>query len=180
MFDITQLKRIRKQLNLTQGQFAKRAHVSQSLIAKIESGKIDPSYSKVKKIEEALNSITSKTEKCAKDIMNKSVISVEPEAKISTIIKYLNKYAISQILVLNNEKLCGIISESSIINAMGRDDFTGLVAKDLMEESPPIISQNTKLAIISSLLKFYPLIIVSKKGKVAGVITKADLVNSIF
>jgi predicted transcriptional regulator len=42
-------------LGLTQGQLAKIAGVSQSFIAKIESGKIDPSYSKVKTIFDVLD-----------------------------------------------------------------------------------------------------------------------------
>ena len=50
VFDITHLKKIRKQLDLTQYAFAKEAGISQSMVAKIESGKLDPTYSYIKKI----------------------------------------------------------------------------------------------------------------------------------
>ena len=52
MFDISMLKRTRLQLGLTQTAFAKQAGVSQSLVTKIESGKLDPKYSTVIRIEE--------------------------------------------------------------------------------------------------------------------------------
>jgi len=76
VFDITYLKKIRKQLNLTQHQFAKESQVSQSMIAKIESGKLDPTYSYVKKIEQVIQNLTKHYEKEAKDIMHKNIISV--------------------------------------------------------------------------------------------------------
>ena len=49
-YEIEQLKQIRKQLGLTQTEFAKEAGVSQSLVAKIEAGNIDPTYSKVQQM----------------------------------------------------------------------------------------------------------------------------------
>ena len=67
VFDITQLKKIRKQLDLTQHQFAKNSGVSQSMIAKIEAGKLDPTYSYVRKIEDAMSSLTKHKEKEAKE-----------------------------------------------------------------------------------------------------------------
>ena len=65
--------RRRKVLDLTQAKLAKLAGVSQSLIAKVESGKIDPSYSKVMKILETLDRIEKEEQVKAKDIMTKDV-----------------------------------------------------------------------------------------------------------
>ena len=56
-YELSEVKVIRKKLGLTQGELAKAAGVSQSLIAKIESTKIDPTYSKVKLIFHALESL---------------------------------------------------------------------------------------------------------------------------
>ena len=49
-YELEEIKKIRKSLGLTQAELAKRADVSQSIIAKIESGSIDPTLSKAKKI----------------------------------------------------------------------------------------------------------------------------------
>ena len=48
MFELNEISRLRKQLGLTQAELAKLSGVSQSLIAKLEAGKIEPSYSKAK------------------------------------------------------------------------------------------------------------------------------------
>jgi predicted transcriptional regulator len=180
MFDINQLKKIRKELNLTQQQFARKARVSQSLIAKIESGKIDPTYSKVKKIELALNSISLNDEKKAKDIMTSKLISVPPNAALNDIISLLNKHAISQVLVIQNNKVSGIIYESCLLNKMQDPKFLVLKANELMVEAPPLVSEESSLSVISTLLKFYSLVLVSKKGNICGVITKADLLKSLL
>ena len=56
-YELEEIKKIRKKLELTQTELADRAGVSQSLIAKIEAGRIDPTYSKTKKIFAALSDL---------------------------------------------------------------------------------------------------------------------------
>lgn len=59
-FALEEIKQIRKKYNLTQSDLAKRSGVSQSLIAKIEAGRIDPTYSNAQKIFNALNDMGEK------------------------------------------------------------------------------------------------------------------------
>ena len=179
MFDITKLKEIRKRLDLTQHGFANESGVSQSLIAKIESGKIDPTYSKVKKIENAINSLSKHKEKEAKDIMIKNIIKAKSEDKIINVIKLMKKHAISQLPVLKNGKIIGLINESGILGK-DSDDPENIKVKELMIEAPPLIAENTRISVISSLLKYYPLVLVSKKGNIKGLITKSDLINNLL
>lgn len=178
VFDISHLKKIRKQLNLTQHQFAKEANVSQSMIAKIESGKLDPTYSYVKKIEKALENLTKHHEKEAKDIMHRNIISLTKNQKISSILHLFSKHNISQIPVIEKEKIIGIISESSLINNIDKN-FHNKTVEEIMEEPPPIITKNTKLPAITSILKFYPALIVQDTGKFIGIITKADIIKNL-
>ena len=51
----------RRQLGLKQADLAKMAGVSQSLIAKLEAGTIDSSYTKVKTIFDILNRLETNT-----------------------------------------------------------------------------------------------------------------------
>ena len=62
MLDLGQIKLLRKALGITQHVLAKKAEVSQSIIAKIESSSIDPTYSKVCKIFEALDRLQKQEE----------------------------------------------------------------------------------------------------------------------
>jgi predicted transcriptional regulator len=62
----------RRLLGLKQAELAKLAGVSQSLIAKLESGKIDSSYTKVKTIFEALEKLEVQTKIQAGKVLHKA------------------------------------------------------------------------------------------------------------
>ncbi len=178
MIEIQNIKKMRMVLGLTQHQFAKNAGVSQSLIAKIESGRVDPTYSKVKQIEEALQLLSSKKEPTLDEIMTKKIITAEPSEKATEVIKIMNSKNISQIPVVEGDNVIGLVSESSALENAERLKISE--AKDIMEEAPPIVSINGSLSVVSNLLKHYPLVLVKKKGTLAGIITKADLLRKAF
>jgi len=52
--DLSRIAVMRKRMGLTQTELAEKAGVSQSLIARVEAGTVDPRYSKVEKIFRAL------------------------------------------------------------------------------------------------------------------------------
>ena len=178
VFDITHLKKIRKRLDLTQHQFAKKSGISQSMVAKIESGKLDPTYSYVKKIENSIDLLTQNEEGEAKDIMINKVVSVKKEDDLSKIINLMIKQNISQVPVIQKEKVIGLVSESDLFG-LTEEEINTKKALDIMKESPPIVAKNTKSSVIISLLKFYPIILVTESGKINGVITKADLIKRL-
>ena len=177
IFDIAHLKKVRRQLNLTQSQFAKLAGISQSMIAKIEAGRLDPTYSYVKKIEAAISHATKPREgKQAKDIMHKGIISVSKHQKIIDIIGIFTKHGISQIPVLEKDKIVGLLSESYVLKNIGNAQQC---VQDIMEEAPPVISLETSVEAIISLLQFFPIILVQAKGEFIGVVTKADVLRTL-
>jgi len=57
---LEEIAKKRRMLGLKQAEIAKLAGVSQSLIAKLESGKIDSSYTKVKTIFDTLERLEVK------------------------------------------------------------------------------------------------------------------------
>ena len=72
--EIAEIKVLRKRHNLTQSQLAKLAGVSQSLIAKLESGMIDPSYTNFRKIYDVLTGLKEEREAKAEEVMSKRII----------------------------------------------------------------------------------------------------------
>lgn len=177
-YELEEIKKIRKNLGLTQSQLAKRASVSQSIIAKIESQNIDPTYSKTKKIFEALSYLEKKHEIKAEDIMNKKLIYIKPDERIKDTINKMKKYNISQMPVIEDDKSIGLISESTLLNSIIQGKLTEV--SEIMEESPPIISKQTSVQVISNLLRHYPMVLVSVEGKLVGLISKADLIGNLY
>ena len=113
-YTLEEIKEIRKKFGLTQGDLAKRANVSQSLIAKIEAGRIDPTYTKVKQIFAALDTLSKKVEVKADELMNDKIISVAPNDQVKEAITKMRKYNISQMPVIEEHKSIGIVSEATM------------------------------------------------------------------
>ena len=180
--ELSKIKILRRQLGLTQTQLAKAAEVSQSLIAKIESGKIDPTFTKAKRIFDALDSLTTEKALKAKDIMSTRIISISSNADIKEGIRKMRHYDISQLPVLQGKKCIGLITESSILNALRGEGGKKNVehVKEAMQECPPIISINTSIGLISELLKYSNLVLVADEGEFKGVITKSDIIKGMY
>jgi predicted transcriptional regulator len=172
------LKDIRTKLGITQQKFAKTANVSQSLIAKIEAGLIDPSYSNVLKIEQAVNDLSNTKEPSAEDIMNKKILFVHSDDKVSDIIKLMKKTNVSQVLVEEINSIVGLVSEGSLLEH-DFAKFQALSAKDVMLDAPTIVSHKTKLSLLASLLTQYPIVVIQQNTKFVGVVTKSDLLNHL-
>ncbi|MEA3430479.1 MAG: CBS domain-containing protein [Nanoarchaeota archaeon] len=183
MIQLQDIKTLRRKFNLTQGELAKKANVSQSLIAKIEAGRIDPAYTKAKQIFNTLELLDKKQEIKIKDFMCKRITSVKSACKIKDVIKKIRKLNISQLPVIENNITIGLVSESSILEKISSIEnpskITQLTVKDVMKEPPPSIPITTSQKVASSLLKHFPMLLVTKKGKIVGIITKADLLGRI-
>ncbi|MBI2145320.1 CBS domain-containing protein [Candidatus Woesearchaeota archaeon] len=179
--DLPEVKRLRKKHNLTQTALAKLAGVSQSLIAKIESGRVDPTYSNAKKLLEALHGLEDKNEPKAEQLITHKIISVDKTDIVTEAVKKMKANNISQLPVTDSSSITGLISESNIIEkiAEGKNPNRLQVA-DIMEEAPPIVSKSTSLTAVAELLRHSPLVIVAENGKPKGVITKSDILKKIM
>jgi predicted transcriptional regulator len=181
--DLTDIARRRRQLGLKQSELAKAAGVSQSLIAKLEAGTIDSSYTKVKTIFDVLERLEFKTKVQAEKIVHSEVVSVQKTAPISEVVKIMKDHGYSQIPVFDGRQSVGSVSERAILRQIlaGKDleEISKQPTADIMEEAFPQINEDAPLSLISSVLQTYSAVLVSKKGVIVGIITKADLLRML-
>ncbi|MEZ5333916.1 MAG: CBS domain-containing protein [Methanolobus sp.] len=174
-----ELKQKRNDLGLTQSDLAKRAGVSQPLIARIESGDVDPRLSTLKKIIDVFNDI-EKEDIFLKDIMNRNLISVSPHESIDQAVHIMEEFNISQIPVIEDGISVGSISEDTIVRSMA-DKKTSVVShmkiRDIMGDSFPTLAPSTDVKTASYMLEKHPAVLVLEQGHVAGVVTKYDILK---
>lgn len=182
-FEVETIGRTRRQLGLTQTELAKLAGVSQSLIAKIESGCIDPAYSKAKQIFEALEHELSKTDdaKSAKDIMCTHLLTLSPEDKLAKAMRFMKEKGFSQIPVFEGNVNVGSISDDLLVDLVSKHgkNASNIKVKDIMREGFPILPVDANLDSVTGLLRFYKAVLIKKGAKFSGIITKADLIKAI-
>ncbi len=169
----------RRLLGWTQKELANRSGVSQSTIAKIERGEMIPSYEIAQKIFTALEEgARNEKRKMARDIMTTRVIFVESNDTIGKTRQLMKEYAISQIPVLEDSLVAGMITEADVLEAYEKhgENANEVFVSDFMSSPPPQVPEDADIHVIMGILKQYPAVLVTKNGKIRGIITRADLV----
>lgn len=177
--DLSSIKIRRQKLGLKQNELASLSSVSQSLIAKLEKGKLVPSYSIAVKIFEILDSQEHKDEKKCYNIMTKKVLYIDSQEKVIKASEIMKKNSIDQIPVKNKNIIVGSISESLIFSKIisgNKEEILNKKIKDIMKEPFPVISSDTPLSIALPILKTSEAILLSENKKISGIITKANLI----
>ena len=177
--ELSSIRIKRQRLGIKQKELAEKSGVSQSLIAKLEKGLIEPSYSLTVRIFLTLESLEHKNEKKCYEVMSKKIIFLRKNDSVGKASELLKKHSISQIPVIEGKRAIGSISESIILDKLASIDrkklFT-MKVEDIMEESFPIVRAYSPLSSIIPLLKITSAVLISEKNDVKGIITKADLI----
>jgi predicted transcriptional regulator len=181
MHDVERIGKMRRQLGLTQSQLARLASVSQSLIAKIESGKIDPAYSKVMQIISALEAEQNKGKKTVGQIMSAHIASVSPSDHLQKAIAIMREKDISQLPVFKEGKCVGSLSDGMIVDIIASRGHAlkSVLVGEVMAESYPVLPAGSLVDVAIGLLHHYRAVLVEKDGRFAGIITRADVFKAI-
>jgi predicted transcriptional regulator len=183
LIDPKQVKRVRVQLAMTQSALAKAAGVSQSLVAKIEAGQVDPSFSTLKSIAEALRVQIKSGAKKASDVMSKPVVSIQANTSLSDCVDLMRKRGISQLPVFSGAQVVGSISEGHIVSLLsaGADPKTSLnrPVSRFIEPGYPTVDASTPIDALYSLFNFVPAVLVISGEKVCGIVTKIDMISEV-
>lgn len=177
--DLSELKRMRKKLGVTQEELAKRTGLSQAYIAKLESGKVDPKLSTLQKILNSLDGVEDGVKK-AGDVMVSPIISIDANDTVENAILLMTRNDISQIPVTRRGRVVGSLIEKSLIKKMDlrrMEEYRKTGVYEVMDDPLPTISRTGGLESIFSLLKENNAVIVEEMGKPVGIITRSDILG---
>ncbi|MDE1767785.1 MAG: CBS domain-containing protein [Candidatus Micrarchaeota archaeon] len=161
----------RRKLGMTQNELATKAGLSQSLLTKIERGRVIPNYNIACNIFEILDENENSDEKRLSDIMQKNVIILDSADKAAKAIKLAKKHSLSQFPILEKNRLVGAITTDMLIGKRGSE-----AVRTFMKEPFPTLNSNTPINIAKNLLRQYPAIVVLHSGSVVGIVTAEDMI----
>lgn len=167
-----QIIQLRKNLDMTQAEVAKKAEVSQSFIAKLESGKSTPNYDAVARLYNTLSSMSRGNEENAVELMNTYVVTVSPDDSVQYASSIMRTENYSQLPVLQNGRQVGSVTGMCLLNVDPDDKV-----KDHMQPAFPEVPENTSKSAVSELLKSTNAVLVRKQADdIIGIITPSDLI----
>ena len=179
------IKRIRKSLDVTQTELASVSGISQSTIAKIERGTTSASYETVVKLFEALDSLKQTEGKMltAADVASDRVVTIQSTDKVHMASDLMRSTGYSQLPVLKGDVPVGSISERGIFDLLRQgttmEQLGQTVIYKVMDESYPVVLDSTPMTSVTSLMGNSDAVLVSRKGKIVGMITNADILKLI-
>jgi predicted transcriptional regulator len=173
----------RKRLGLSQSELARRSGVSQSFIAKMEAGLIDPAFSKMHAISSVLEAIEGTNRgRTAAELMNPHVFVLMEDDTIEKAVMLIVEHGISQIPVMKGGRVQGTVTESSfiefVIKHRGNPEAFKMPIRDVMEDPLPLVGRNEKEEHLVSLLMTFPAVLVMENHEILGIVTKSDLLRT--
>lgn len=186
---------MRKRLGLSQRELASLTGVSQSLIAKIERGSIDPSYSNVRRIlfafedvlrKRKVEGVRSGAQLTVGDLATKGVISVSPDQTVGEATERMMKGRFTQLPVMVGEKVIGALTDDRLRDytieatknrTKSYEEVMRTRIDEMMGEPFPILSEDTPIDVASLHLQREEAILISRKGAIIGILTSADFLN---
>ena len=184
---IEEIWKMRKNLGISQKELARTCGVSQSYIARMEKGSINPTYDKIRKIYDYLSVFSRKAESfdlIASKIMSKSVITCHLNDPIISALNTMREKGYSQLPVVNGEnKIMGTITEADVNEILLKgtpiESLKNLSVRKVMGPSLPQMPMNTPVSVIYPILRFSNAVLVMDGGELKGIISKADILKAV-
>ena len=114
-----------------------------------------------------------------KEVMTKDLITLEPDASILDAAQLMKKFNVGTILITQNDKLTGILTDRDIVLRLIAEniDCQNAKLKDFMSQSPVSVSSNEDIQFVADMMaehqiKRLPII---ENNKLVGIVTLGDL-----
>lgn len=179
----SEIKQLRKSMDITQAELARLSGVSQSTIAKLERGSIRGSYEAVTRIFASLQEESRRRSKASRatDLATRDIVGVQSNELVKNATDLMRSAGISQMPVFQGRQPVGSISEMQILARLRDGERLEAIVEmrvmDVMGDAFPVVNEDTPIEAVTALLSSSHAVMVGKKGDMVGIITSADLLK---
>jgi cystathionine beta-synthase len=107
-----------------------------------------------------------------------NIVSAKPTDKVRDVVSTLKSMGISQLPVIDNGKLRGIVAEVDLLRHLVSGEGTlDSPIGGLIESDYATVTAETKIELLQSVLSDAKLAIVTEREGVVGIVTKIDLID---
>ncbi len=184
---IEEIRKMRKNLGISQKELAVATGVSQSYIARLEKGSINPTYDKIRKIYDFLNKSGMRAETIdvtVDRIMSSGVVSCTPTDSVIQALDLMRTGGFSQLPVITQDgRVLGTITETDVndllIKGASIESLKGMIVKRVMGPVLPQVDVRSSMSMLYPMLKYYSAVLVVEEGNLKGIVTKADVLKAV-
>jgi len=176
---VRDIKRARKAAGWTQRELADATNLSQSAIAKIESGSYNLSHETFLRISDVLNRLGAESDNrpTLGNVMATSIITLSPEEPVERAASLMDEHSISQIPIFEGNVHIGTVTSTSLVKALTQNPDTHTVRKAMIRELPMLNEATPIDQLITGLLEEFHAILVTRSGEVVGIVTSEDVLK---
>ena len=176
--DIEDILKLKKKHKLSSRKLAKELNDEPTFgwINKVENGKIkDPSYLKMKKIYEYFERL----EKINGDTIEgkyKKIKSFKIGDDVKTVSTMMAKHGFSQVPIYDKNQICvGMLTDKIITKLANLRAENKKIKHSNLDPINPKIQHTDILKSVEDIFELYDYVLVEKKGKIVGILTRQDL-----
>lgn len=108
------------------------------------------------------------------------LVSLSPNNIVQDAVDLLEKYDLSQLPVIENNKSVGLINEADIVTRLlTNPDLSKLKVSELMDWPLPVLDEFEDFKKVLNVLKNSPAILVSEYGNIIGIVTRHDVLDFV-
>ncbi len=184
---VKDISKMRKSLGISQKEMATVCGVSQSYIARLEKGDINPTYENIRKIYNYLQTHTRKTDQLdleAQKIMTTNVVTCHATDPVMNCLETIKRLGISQMPVFNSENhVIGTIGEAEVneylMKGISPESLRKMTVSKIMGPLLPQVPTITPVSAIYPILRFSNAVLIMDQLELKGIITKADILKAV-
>ena len=107
------------------------------------------------------------------------LVTVDAATKMAEVVGLLKLHGVSQLPVVDGDKLLGIISEKQLLERALGGDRTNVAVGSLAQPNYCTVDPNTDIAVLTDLFRRFKVAIVLDDGRPSDIITRIDLIDHI-